>query len=68
MKQVYLTRDGQSQIAWIDAEAAFLGYEVELKETSTFWKVADVYHVVIDSNEIKEHERNYLSHRKATDI
>ena len=66
--QVKLVNEGKSQVAWIPTEAAVVGYNVELKEDNQFWKVTDVFNFTVDKEVIDKNSRNYMSHRKGTDI
>lgn len=59
--------DGATQVAWIPSEAAVVGYEVELKADDHFWRVIEVWSELADEA-VKENERNFKNHRKATDI
>lgn len=67
-KQCELEKDGNKQTAWIPTRGAVQGYSVELKEDGEFWLVKKVYDNLVEGATLKNSERNYLSHRKATDI
>lgn len=66
--QVKLVNEGKSQVAWIPTEAAVVGYSVELKEDNQFWEVTNVFNFSVDKEVIDKNSRNYISHRKGTDI
>lgn len=68
MKQALLSKGGYSQVAWIDSKAAIPGYRVELKKTREFWDVEKVFPLSVSADSVLDNERNYSSHRKATDI
>lgn len=65
--QCKLTKDGQSQVAWIPTRGAKIGYFVELKPSNEFWRVNETYGTIPEKM-VKDNERNYISHREATDI
>jgi len=66
--QVKLVREGKTQVAWIPTDAAVQGYEVELKEDDLFWTVAEVFNFTVQTEVVRGRERDYISHRKATDV
>jgi hypothetical protein len=58
--------------SWIPSEKAVAGKTISLKEDdgtwSRGWRVVQVYHGERSSVDVADNERNYRSHRKATDI
>ncbi len=65
--QCQLGQGDRRQMAWIPSRGAHVDYEVEMKPQSEFWRVLNTYDTVSESV-IKANERNYTTHRKATDI
>jgi hypothetical protein len=75
MKQFYrqctMTKGTISQMAWIPEHFAVLDKYLRLKKDGVDedgWQVKSVGANRIDGEYLKEHERNYLSQRKASDI
>ena len=68
MKQCLLKHDQSLQTAWIPSYAAVVGKHVELKEDGLFWEVMSAFNPAIDDQYIKQFERNFKDHRKATDV
>jgi len=65
--QCLLERDGAQQVAWIESRGAKVGARVEIKEDGLFWTVKQVRGSA-PAETIKKNERNFKSHRTATDI
>lgn len=68
MKQCQLNRDGAKQVAWIEERGATIGATVEFKPSGELWVVEEVYDLTQPRSVIAENERNWSTHRKATDI
>lgn len=59
--------DRATQEVWIPSRAAVVGNYVKLKEDDHFCRVIEVWSELADEA-VKENERNFNNHRKATDI
>lgn len=72
MKQCRLVRtDGATQVSWIQAEFAKQGRSIELKENGVWeggWAVSEAFDPVIAADVIRNRERDFKNHRKATDV
>lgn len=69
--QCELNRLGQKQVSWIPTKFAVQGRYVKLKDDGEWtdgWRVARVFGGAVPSEVIAKNERNYTSHRKATDV
>jgi len=66
-RQCTMTKGTISQIAWIPEQFAVLDKYLRLKDEDG-WQVKSVFANRIDGAYLKEHERNYLTQRKASDI
>ena len=63
--------DGATQVSWIPSEFAQEGRYLKLKENGVWengWQVVEAYPGVMDSIVIQARERDFKSHRKATDV
>lgn len=63
--------DGSTQVSWIPSEFATEGRYLKLKENGVWkdgWEVVKAYPGVMDSDVIQARERDFKSHRKATDV
>lgn len=70
-KQCTLQRGTQGDVAWIPEKYAVEGKYLRIKKDGTDedgWRVASVGANRVDGAYLKEHERNYLSQREASDI
>lgn len=65
--QCKLTRDDQTQVAWIPTRGAKLNALVEIKPSDELWTVIEKYGT-LPEEVVRENERNHKNHRKATDI
>ena len=65
--QCKLSRDGQTQVAWIPTRGAIVDKRVEVKPENDLWLVEEVYGT-LPADVVRNNERNHMSHRKATDI
>jgi hypothetical protein len=70
--QCLLNRLGAQQTSWIPTKFAVQGRYVKLKdddgEWTDGWRVERVFGGAVPSEVIAKNERNYKSHRKATDV
>jgi hypothetical protein len=68
--QCYLIKGERSQVAWIPSEFAIIEKIIKIKidgEWDDGWKIIRTYNTRT-SEHIKEHERDYLKQRSASDI
>lgn len=65
--QCRLTRDGETQIAWIPTRGAKVNARVEVKPENDLWLVEETYDE-LPEEVVRDNERNFKNHRKATDI
>jgi hypothetical protein len=68
MQQCLLENRGSLQVAWISTRGAKLGVQVELKGDPDLWKVVEVYPGQLSADYVTGNERNFKTHRIATDI
>jgi len=66
-KQCKLTRNTTSEVAWIPERFAVVGKYLEIQDDNG-WQVSSVSNHRVDGVYLKEHERNYLTQRAASDI
>ncbi len=69
--QCLLNRIGAQQVSWIPTKFAVQGRYVKLKDEGEWtdgWRVERVFGGAVPSEVIAANERNYKSHRKATDV
>ena len=66
-KQCTLTKGTKSQVAWIPEEFAKLNKFVRLFEEDG-WQVMTVGATRVSTDYLLTHEREYLNHRKVTDV
>lgn len=70
-KHCTLQRGTEGDIAWIPEQFAIEGKYLRIKKDDTDengWQVVNVGHNRVDGAYLKEHERNYLTQRKASDV
>ena len=63
--------NGDTHVAWIPVEHAIPGKYVRLRQAGTWtngWQVVETYPAIVDGIYLQERERDYKSHRSATDI
>lgn len=65
-------KDSRECVAWIPTEHAVLGKLIDLKRDTHSWDcgwiVAEVYPLVLLTDYVRDHERDYKSQREASDI
>lgn len=66
-KQVTLTKGATSEVAWIPEEFAKVGKFLRIEDDNG-WQVEKVGSRRMSGVYLAEHEREYLRHRKVTDI
>lgn len=70
-KQCLLERNGSKQVVWIPQEFAVKDRTLRIKEDGKWtngWIVGEVFDVAIASDVIQKRERDFKTHRRATDI
>lgn len=70
-RQCTLERGTQGDVAWIPEQYAVLDKYLRIKkdgDDENGWKVVTVGASRVDGAYLKEHERNYLTQREASDI
>jgi hypothetical protein len=71
-RQCELMKGATKQVAWVPVAFCKVGTNVELlNETSQFekgWKIANVFTLRQDGDYLKEHERDWKTQRKASDL
>ncbi len=72
MKQCLLTSGTLDLVAWIPDEFAVVGKIIDVRQKdgkwSEGWTVDIVYGPLLSFEYVREHERDYKSQRKASDI
>lgn len=66
-KQCTMTKNETSQVAWIPEEFAKVGKFLRLEDDNG-WEVTSVGTHRLNGQYIMDHEREYLRHRRVTDI
>lgn len=66
-RQCTLTRGTTSEIVWIPEQFAVSGKYLKIKDDNG-WQVTHVGTSRTEGSYLKEHERNYLTQRQASDI
>ncbi len=70
-KQCTMQRGTEGDVAWIPEKFAVEGKYLRIKKDGTEengWKVVHVATNRVEGAYLKEHERNYLTQREASDI
>jgi hypothetical protein len=70
-RQCVLDRNGATQVSWIPASFADEGRYLRLKEDGKWtdgWRVTKAFPADVPSAVIAKNERNFVNHRKATDV
>jgi len=71
MNQCKLERNGSTYSAFIDSKHAIVGKVVDIRvdgEWQRGWIVLDVYQPAVAADTVQARERDYKSHRRATDV